>query len=148
MDYKYNSITIHGTPAQVFNVLINYDLAFEDIQAEALALVYYWADDREDTLDAKLSESPTRAMFWNSEIVQYFNDGRPATPSGNVYVMANSRAIRKNIPLRTVLENKLARWISVRAMIATLDDASEEAIEAIEAATTVEEVAAVLESLP
>ena len=133
---------LHFTPVD----FANDDIA--EARVWAITAVDDWADAREDTLDAKLSKSPARAIFLNTEIVQYFNAGRPATPSGNIYVMANSRAVRKNIPLRTVLENRLAKWISVRAMIATLDDALEEAIEAIEAAATIDDIAAILADLP
>ena len=120
----------------------------ETIRVWAITAVNDWADAREDTLDAKLSKSPARAIFLNTEIVQYFNAGRPANPAANIYVMAAEMAASRGIALRAMLELLLTKWIAARDKLASINAVQDEATTAIEAAATIEEVAAILAALP
>ena len=124
------------------------DSDLEACKTWALDYINDWADAREDTLDAKLSRSPARAIFLNTEIVQYYNAGRPANPAANVYVMADEMAASREVTLREMLELLFAKWLTARERLSNINAIQDEATTAIEAAATIADIAAILAALP
>lgn len=117
------------------------------IKREALEAVRRQAGLQENRIDNLISGNFVRAIMLNTEVVNYVQSGRPANPSANVYAIAAAMATRRGITLRDMLETLFSRWRTVQSRIATITTELDRVTEAIQAATTIEEVEVVLAGL-
>lgn len=86
------------------------------VKARALAVVRGEARERAAAVDQLVSGHPTLA----TEVVIYFQAGRPADPNPAIYVIAAALASRRGADLRATLEGLLTRWRNVQAAVAGL----------------------------
>jgi hypothetical protein len=119
----------------------------ETIRVAAIDEINRQAKDAEDQIDQILEDHHIRAIQLNTEIVDYVNAGRPASPSPTRYVIAAAMATRREITLRDMLEILFDRWRTMQERIATIITELDRLIEAIEAATSIEEIATALASM-
>lgn len=119
----------------------------DGVREYALLYVRQAANDAESGFDDRITSSPTKAIFLNTEIVEYYKQGRPANPAANVFVVADAMATRRGITLHDMLEILFLKWRAIQTQIAAIVTELDRLIEAIEAAVTIEEIQAILESI-
>ena len=106
-----------------------------EIRTAAIVTLNEQAAAAEGAIDSLIAGHHVRALMLNTEIVAYFEAGRPADPAANVYVIANAMATRRGITLRDMLEILFSRWRDVQADIGDIVTELDRVTEAIEAAT-------------
>lgn len=145
---QWNRPELQPTQQELDQAWLDYQAgALDRAKTAALIEVQRQAEEQEAAIDALISGNFVRAIMLNTEIVAYFEAGRPANPSANVYVISAAIAARRGATLRDTLESLFSRWRDVQSRIATIITELDRATEEIEAATTVVEVDLILAGL-
>lgn len=124
----------------------------EVIRPWAIEQINRLAAEQEDAIDSLISGHVARAVMLNTEIVTYFQAGRPANPQANIYVIADAITTRRQnndpgITLHDTLESLFSRWRMVQSRIAVIITELDSAVEAINTAATIGEVVIILANL-
>ncbi len=115
-----------------------------EAKAKALVVVRQRAAEAEAEIDNLLGGHFLRAVMLNTEIVQYINAGRPASPSHTVYALADALAQRRGVSLREMLEALRSRWLTLRGRIATIITELDRVEDELSAAGSVGEITEIL----
>lgn len=120
----------------------------ETVRAAAIEAVTNEAKAEESQLDALLSGNFVRAIMLNTEIVDYVvHEGRPASPSAARYKLAAALSARRGDTLRDTLESLFAKWRDVQDRITIIITELDRLTEALESATTIEQIETALASM-
>lgn len=119
----------------------------EGVREYALLYVRQAASEAESSFDARITSSPTKAIFLNTEIVEYYAQGRPTNPNANIFVVANAMATRRGITLHDMLKSLFLKWRNIQSSIADIVTELDRLVDEIETAVTIEEIQSILEGV-
>lgn len=113
----------------------------------ALSLVQTEAKAAADSINDLFTKNPVRALMLNTEIVDYVNQGKPASPNPARYVISAAIATQRGDTLKDTLEALLAKWLTVQAAIAVIAPEANRLTDEIDVATTLAEIETALVSM-
>jgi len=120
----------------------------ETVRSWALAYVRQYALDKIAELDTELQWGTVGTVLVMGEASRYLLANRPASPTPAQYAIANKWRVRRSETLADTLNWMADKYLVMYASTATIIDVWNEKITAIEAAATIDDIAAVLAALP